>query len=86
MKVNCNHILQQCNSHTTPDAKRILLFIEKQAIVQVLCQQLIPFFDPNDPEKTHDVSCKCCVGETYFSDWRVDTLPDMVLQSWFHSL
>lgn len=50
-------ILQQCTSHTTPDAAKVLLFIEKQAVVQVFIQQLVEgFFDPKNPRKIQDVS------------------------------
>ena len=50
------HVLQQCVSDTTPDTAKMLLFIEKQAVVQVLIQQLVSFFDPKCPEKIQDVS------------------------------
>jgi len=49
-------IQQKCNSDTTPDTAKMLLFIEKQANVQILCQKLISFFDPKDPQKIQDVS------------------------------
>lgn len=49
-------VLQQCVSDTTPDTAKVLLFIEKQAVVQVLIQQLVSFFDPKCPEKIQDVS------------------------------
>ena len=50
------YILQRCSSDTTPDTAKMLLFIEKQAVVQILCQQLISFIDPRDPKKIQDVS------------------------------
>ena len=35
----------------------MLLFIEKQAVVQVFIQQLVEsFFDPKNPKKIQDVS------------------------------
>ena len=42
-------------SPSSPDNAKILLFIEKQAIVQILCQQLVTFFDS---KKIQDVSNK----------------------------
>jgi len=33
----------------------MLLFIEKQAVVQILCQQLISFIDPRNPKKIQDL-------------------------------
>ena len=51
------YILQRCNSDKTPDTAKMMLFTEKQAVVQILCQQLISFIDPRDPKKIQDVSC-----------------------------
>ena len=37
-------------------AEKVLCFIEKQAVIQVLIQQVAALFDPKDPKKIQNVS------------------------------
>ena len=45
------------------DEERVLLFIEKQAVVQVLIQQLAVYFDQRNPKRVQDVSASLLVCE-----------------------
>jgi hypothetical protein len=46
--------LQEMSTDRT--AEKVLCFIEKQAVIQVLIQQVAALFDPKDPKKIQNVS------------------------------
>ena len=50
-----NTILNQCKSSALSDKYQVLLWIEAQAVVQVIIQRLSLHLDPSTPHKIGDV-------------------------------